>query len=465
MKRGRDDQDGTPGKKRGRPKLLSVPQEDRIDLDEGRDHYVIGVNGGRLPPLPPCPVTEADMTLLARSVAENTALGSLQAMKAEVVERLHANTGGRDRPNIVGKAVAENDSHWDFLLKEMMWMSEDFRKERKRHEGRSKKIAKSVDLYFKGREAREARKEREEAAAVKRLANRVARDVRLFWGKLNKVISYKQKVEVDEARRKAMDKHLVYLVKQTERYTTMLADNMQGAGGATSLLEGELEKYGHGKELLATQAPVKADPSPAEVPEAEVNAKAEPVAAPDAQEVGKPQLPPPSAGPTSNGVKTEEFVQIGEEEDDETTLDIEDKLGGAMAAEEELDVLAADADLSLEEILRREYAAGSGPAGEELEYISEDGNMWSEELPEDEEEEEEELEEYLPLGDEKDDEATMEAEEFEAQQAGEDGEGELDELAADADLSVEEMMRRYYTGTADMDEQSIGSEVDEMSVG
>lgn len=32
------------------------------------------------------------------------------------------------------------------------------------------------------------------------------------------VIAYKQRLEADESRRKAMDKHLVFLVKQTERY-------------------------------------------------------------------------------------------------------------------------------------------------------------------------------------------------------------------------------------------------------
>lgn len=32
------------------------------------------------------------------------------------------------------------------------------------------------------------------------------------------VIGYKQRLEADECRRKAMDKHLVFLVKQTERY-------------------------------------------------------------------------------------------------------------------------------------------------------------------------------------------------------------------------------------------------------
>jgi hypothetical protein len=33
-------------------------------------------------------------------------------------------------------------------------------------------------------------------------------------------VAFRQKVEVDEARKKAMDKHLAFLVQQTERYAT-----------------------------------------------------------------------------------------------------------------------------------------------------------------------------------------------------------------------------------------------------
>ena len=46
---------------------------------------------------------------------------------------------------------------------------------------------------------------------------------------LYQVIAYKQRLEADECRRKAMDKHLVFLVKQTERYrySLRLADGVR----------------------------------------------------------------------------------------------------------------------------------------------------------------------------------------------------------------------------------------------
>lgn len=50
-----------------------------------------------------------------------------------------------------------------------------------------KKQAKSVLLHFRGHEARKAKKAKEEQLALRRGASKVAREVRAFWGKLNKV--------------------------------------------------------------------------------------------------------------------------------------------------------------------------------------------------------------------------------------------------------------------------------------
>ncbi|CAN0486000.1 unnamed protein product, partial [Hapterophycus canaliculatus] len=46
------------------------------------------------------------------------------------------------------------------------------------------------------------------------------------------VIAYKQRLEADESRRKAMDKHLVFLVKQTERYRYTARSGRLGRHGA-----------------------------------------------------------------------------------------------------------------------------------------------------------------------------------------------------------------------------------------
>lgn len=55
------------------------------------------------------------------------------------------------------------------------------------------------------------------------VAGKITRDVKMWWTKLEKVITYRQKVVYDKSRQQAMNRQLVTLVKQTERYTESLA--------------------------------------------------------------------------------------------------------------------------------------------------------------------------------------------------------------------------------------------------
>jgi hypothetical protein len=41
------------------------------------------------------------------------------------------------------------DTHWDFVMKEALWLANDFRNERLRHQANAKKILKMVDQHHK----------------------------------------------------------------------------------------------------------------------------------------------------------------------------------------------------------------------------------------------------------------------------------------------------------------------------
>ena len=58
---------------------------------------------------------------------------------------------------------------------------------------------------------------------VPTVAGKLTREVKGWWTKLEKVITYRQKVIYDKSRQQAMNRQLVTLVKQTERYTESLA--------------------------------------------------------------------------------------------------------------------------------------------------------------------------------------------------------------------------------------------------
>eukprot|EP01084_Bolivina_argentea_P157443 274371_1 len=55
--------------------------------------------------------------------------------------------------DVVRRECLDAKHHCSFLLKEMMWMAEDFSKERKRHASLAKKQSKSIEAYVKGQSA------------------------------------------------------------------------------------------------------------------------------------------------------------------------------------------------------------------------------------------------------------------------------------------------------------------------
>lgn len=122
----------------------------------------------------------------------------------------------------------KTDVHWDFVMKEMQWLSADFQSERKRQMSLAKKLAMSIGQFHASKEKRRLRLHAEMELKRRRLASRMARDVVKGWwnAKIERVIAYKQKVDADLHRKRGMDKHLLFLVRQTERYTGLLNEEL-----------------------------------------------------------------------------------------------------------------------------------------------------------------------------------------------------------------------------------------------
>jgi len=64
-----------------------------------------------------------------------------------------------------------------------------------------------------------------------------------FWDKANRVLGYKQQTLVAASKKVVLDKHLDFLVGQTQRYSTLLAERLAGeaaipgnTGGISPLL-------------------------------------------------------------------------------------------------------------------------------------------------------------------------------------------------------------------------------------
>ena len=184
---------------------------------------------GTVPPRPvPANAAAAKATIaqvLAMPMDEDTGgLGggdgdprsALLATKAALQTRLDALPTAA-KPLVKAAEPERREAHWDFVLKEMMWMAADFETERKRHTNMLRQRSKQVLMHWRHKETEERRKTKEVQLELRKRAARAAREVRTFWAKIDKVVGYKQRLELDEQRRKAMDKHLVSLVRQVGR--------------------------------------------------------------------------------------------------------------------------------------------------------------------------------------------------------------------------------------------------------
>ena len=339
---------------------------------------------------------------------------------------------------------ARNKTHWDHLLEEMKWLSGDFVRERKFRQKLAKKAAYAVQKSDLDLESRVIKKARDEALHARKTARHVGNEVMRFWMKVEKVVRFKAQSVVDAKRKTVMDKHLDFMLAQTERYSTMLATKLTGVEEGVEGADG-------------------AD------------------GAPSASTAPKPplSLPAPDSGGSdkthlqlSEKEDEDEFVVNDaemEEEDDERTLEEEmraaaDEDGEDAAAEAA--ILAADAEVPIEELLRKyremeeaeaKNNEGKGPTQEPEEKEEDDlthADATFADLVEDDPAKDpngsktaDADEDEFTVGegeDEEDDEQTLE-EEMRAAAAEDDGDAaaEAENLAKDAEVPIEELMRQY----------------------
>ena len=186
------------------------------------------------------------MASAANTYMPRLTYAELEERKVKIKERLEViqiNDGALKRKPKTKKVASsaseipfnpKSDTHWDFVMKEMMWLGADFQGERKRQVSLAKKCAASVKQFHKTKETRRLRELHQAEMKRRKLAAKVGRDLKGWWTKIEKIISYKQKLEADEERKKAMNKQLVFLVQKTERYSESLARHSETDQGDSS---------------------------------------------------------------------------------------------------------------------------------------------------------------------------------------------------------------------------------------
>lgn len=222
-------------------------------------------------------------------------------------------------------------THWDHVLEEMVWLSKDFESERKWKLAQAKKVAIRASKGMLDQATREEKKMKEGEQRLRKVALNISKDVKKFWMKIEKLVLYKHQLEVDEKRKKALDKQLEFLLGQTERYSTMLAENLTDAH--ITLQQNTIEEH-------------QPSISPEDDDENLTNEGMELDAVYYAE-----------SHPEAANVDEDFSLQTEDEsEDDEQTIEEDEALITEEERKEELEALHNEMDVPLEELLKQ-YAA------------------------------------------------------------------------------------------------------------
>ncbi|KAH9331633.1 hypothetical protein KI387_003741, partial [Taxus chinensis] len=270
------------------------------------------------------------------------------------------------------KGAASIQNHIGIIvLEEMAWLAKDFESERKWKLGQAKRVAIRVSKSGLDQASRGEKRIKEEEQRTRRLASNIAKDVRKFWLKIEKLVLYKHQLEVEERKKQALDKQLDFLLGQTERYSTMLAENLV-----------DLPPSHEG----VPQLPLESRPFKPENEVGDHYIKNDSHCFP----LGNLTALHPSSSPSqkcfsdedahlkahrqshSNNEETEEEFSLGSAdyvEDDEATLEADEALITEDERRKELAALKDESDLPLEEVLKR-YRRNEG--SESAENHSED---------------------------------------------------------------------------------------------
>ncbi|CAA2954562.1 PHOTOPERIOD-INDEPENDENT EARLY FLOWERING 1 isoform X1 [Olea europaea subsp. europaea] len=220
-------------------------------------------------------------------------------------------------------------AHWDHVLEEMVWLSKDFESERKWKLAQAKKVAIRASKGMLDQATRGEKRVKEEEQRLRKVAVNISKDVKKFWTKIEKLVLYKHQLELDEKKKKALDKQLEFLLGQTERYSTMLAENLVNSPTPRK----SVDSYSAQKQLSIQWKGGGDDIN---------NQTANSV-----------------SGSQSKSPDVDEDYDVhsdDESEDDEHTIEEDEALISKEEREEELAALQTEIDLPLEELLKR-YAA------------------------------------------------------------------------------------------------------------
>ena len=71
-------------------------------------------------------------------------------------------------------------------------------------------------------------------AQLKKIALFMSREIKTFWGNVEKLFEFRLNAQLDMKRKEALDQHLNFIVDKTEKYSTLLAESLAVSEGTGS---------------------------------------------------------------------------------------------------------------------------------------------------------------------------------------------------------------------------------------
>lgn len=213
--------------------------------------------------------------------------------------------------------------HRDCVLKEMIWLAKDFSQERRWKMAVASKTSRAAIRAKVSGERKVVQKEKQNEHRLKQIARGIAKDIKVFWQKIETVASFKHEEKLQEKHQALRQQHLEALIGQTERYSGLLAQQLDapaaiegaGAEGAGA----ESEDGATGEDGATDGATPDSNEEPRRWQDALLGGADEKmeIALEYAESAGKKEYP--------LELEDAEYLPAGHEEaDDETTLEEDD---------------------------------------------------------------------------------------------------------------------------------------------
>ena len=145
--------------------------------------------------------------------------------------------------------------HWDFLVKEMKWMAEDFEREHKKKVGDSKKNVRSCKKQIHEKKLKKEKELKDIKIELRRKAQNMSKMVQLFWKSVEKVVKHNYNILYEKKRQQIrskklesfVSKHLKLSVKVAEELNTKSFIEQSNANKEDSAANSLLQKRGNGE--------------------------------------------------------------------------------------------------------------------------------------------------------------------------------------------------------------------------